>query len=152
MKLHIPQSCGAGTKCLRQTGGMISLWWHRASVPLTYRYISMLNTWWLIAVWVDATCVLRSGVLFDIVYKNIEYNFIPTWIDSMCVVRLSNWVIYLLLPSFDGKLSTNKKYEPVNQNNRIITAVSLAACWEPFQGLLAMILPKIGRIRHYYFF
>ena len=30
--------------------------------------------------------------------------------------------------------------------------VSLVACWEPFQGVLAVILPKIGRIRHYYFF
>ena len=32
------------------------------------------------------------------------------------LMRLSNWVIYLLLPSFDGKLSTNKKYEPVQLN------------------------------------
>ena len=61
-------------------------------------------------------------------------------------------LVVILLPSFDGKLSTNKKYEPVQLNNPIITQVSLAACWEPFQGVLAMILPKIGRIRHYYFF
>ena len=81
---------------------------------------------WLIAVWVDATCVLRSGVFFDIVYKNIEYIHELT----LCVMR--NWVIYLLLPSFDGKLSTKKKYEPVQINNSIITQVTLAACWEPF--------------------
>ena len=131
--------------------------WSFNSLALWNWFLHLSHLWFLS--WCFNKCSLKAK------WDNFS-KFIPQVWQSFCwgdifqmleqlrwwLMRLSNWVIYLLLPSFDGKLSTNKKYEPVKLNNPIITQVSLAACWEPFQGVLAMILPKIGRIRHYYFF
>ena len=71
---------------------------------------------------------------------NLSQKTLNFWCvaSTTCSVQINNPIITLVTLSVC--------LEP------IITLVTLSACWEPFQGLLAMILPKIGRIRHYYFF
>ena len=146
-----------------------NLWSFNSLAPWNW-FLHLSHLWFLS--WCFKKCSLKAkrdnfSKLIPQVWQSFCWGDIFQMLEQLrwWLMRLSNWVIYLLLPSFDGKLSTNKKYEPIQINNPIITLVTLSvclepiitlvtlsACWEPFQGLLAMILPKIGRIRHYYFF
>ena len=52
---------------------------------------------------------------------------------------------------FGKYLQSSAGFSPII-DFRCQDVTSLVTCWEQFQGLLAMNLPKIGRIRHYNFF